>query len=72
MVKCSPDCPDRKLHCHRTCKRYLCKTMQEELTRRRIQKLKKENAFFREERRAVKRIGLQRATDRKRHKANER
>ncbi|MDD7634056.1 MAG: hypothetical protein PUK20_03895 [Firmicutes bacterium] len=50
MTLCPPDCPERRLHCHRTCQRYNRARVKQLLTAvKRSRKLTDEADFYREE-----------------------
>lgn len=54
MILCRPDCPERRLHCHRTCQRYNRERVKQLLTAvKRSRKLTDEADFYREERNTI-------------------
>lgn len=53
MSMCPPDCPERKLHCHSTCKDYLKKHTINVIQRRKQQREIKMFAFFKDEKEAM-------------------
>lgn len=68
MNVCSPDCPERKLHCHATCKKYLKNHIINVLKRHKQQRETQKLAFFAEERGALTRKNQREKRNRKHRK----
>ena len=51
MTLCPPDCPERRLHCHRTCQRYNRARIMRELTECRNRRKHADAIYFRREER---------------------
>lgn len=53
MIICTPNCPERKLHCHSTCKIYLINHTINVVQRRKQQREINMFAFFKDEKEAI-------------------